>query len=71
MGAEYYYWVRFVNIADVKGPTQGASGVLAKTQKSAELILGEIGGLIEKSHLSDFLSTAVDKIPGLPMLTSI
>ena len=68
MGAEYYYWVRFVNIADVKGPTQGASGVLAKTQKSAELILGEIGGLIEKSHLSDFLSTAVDKIPGLEYL---
>ncbi len=68
MGAEYYYWVRFVNIADVKGPTQGAAGVFAKTQKSAELILDEIGGLIEKSHLSDFLSTAVDKIPGLEYL---
>lgn len=68
MGAEYYYWVRFVNVADMKGPTQGAAGVFAKTQKSAELILDEIGGLIEKSHLSDFLSTSVDKIPGLEYL---
>lgn len=67
MGSAYYYWVRFVNKADMKGPTQGASGLLVETQQSAEQILGEIGGQIEKSHLGNFLTTEVDKIPRLSL----
>ncbi|TMO16725.1 hypothetical protein CWB59_12455 [Pseudoalteromonas sp. S326] len=67
MGSKYYYWVRFVNVIDVKGPIQGAAGIYAETQKSAELILDEIGGLIEESHLNDFLTSAIDKIPGLEL----
>lgn len=59
MGAKYYYWVRFVNVADMKGPIQGASGVLGETQESADLILNQIGGLIEDSHLGDFLSSKI------------
>ena len=65
MGAEYYYWVRFVNVADMVGPTQGANGIRVKTQESAALILDEIGGLIEKSHLGGFLTSAIDSIPAL------
>lgn len=65
MGSSYYYWVRFVNKADMVGPTQGANGLHVETQQSAEQILGEIGGLIEKSHLGTFLTTEVDKIPVL------
>ncbi|MAD77018.1 MAG: hypothetical protein CML20_19920 [Rheinheimera sp.] len=68
MGAEFYYWVRFVNIADMKGPTQGAAGVFAETQQSAELILNEIGGQIEKSHLGTFLTSEISKIPALDFL---
>lgn len=65
MGTGYYYWVRFVNVADMKGPTQGAKGLYVETQKSAEQILGEIGGLIEKSHLGAFLTSEIDEIPQL------
>ncbi len=67
MGTGYYYWVRFVNVADMKGPTQGAKGLYVKTQKSAEQILGEIGGLIEKSHLGEFLTSEIDAIPDLTL----
>ncbi|URQ87741.1 DUF1983 domain-containing protein [Pseudoalteromonas sp. SCSIO 43088] len=65
MGAEYFYWVRFVNVADMKGPTQGAAGLKVVTQESAEMILDEIGGLIEKSHLGGFLTSAIDSIPAI------
>ena len=71
MGVGYYYWVRFVNKADQIGPTQGANGLYVKTQKSAELILNEIGGMIESSHLGDFLKTEVDKIPELSLAIPI
>ena len=71
MGAEFYYWVRFVNVADMKGPTQGAKGLYVETQKSAEQILGEIGGLIEKSHLGEFLTSEIDAIPDLDSIPGI
>lgn len=71
MGTGYYYWVRFVNVADMKGPTQGAKGLYVETQKSAEQILAEIGGLIEKSHLGAFLSSAIDAIPDLDSIPGI
>jgi phosphoribosylformylglycinamidine (FGAM) synthase PurS component len=65
MGSQYYYWVRFVNKADMIGPTQGANGLYVETQQSAEQILAEIGGQIENSHLGDFLSSEVGKIPAI------
>lgn len=71
MGTGYYYWVRFVNVADMKGPTQGAKGLYVETQKSAEQILGEIGGLIEKSHLGAFLTSEIDAIPDLDSIPGI
>lgn len=71
MGTGYYYWVRFVNVADMKGPTQGAKGLYVETQKSAEQILGEIGGLIEKSHLGEFLTSEIDAIPDLDSIPGI
>ncbi len=70
MGAEFYYWVRFVNVADVRGPTQGASGVFAETVESAEAILSEIAGKIESSHLGDFLTSEIGKIPAFDFLLS-
>lgn len=70
MGAEFYYWVRFVNVADVRGPTQGANGVFAKTVESAAAILSEIGGKIENSHLGDFLTSEIGKIPAFDFLLS-
>lgn len=71
MGTGYYYWVRLVNVADMKGSTQGAKGLYVETQKSAEQILGEIGGLIEKSHLGEFLTSEIDAIPDLDSVPGI
>ncbi|MBM7070871.1 DUF1983 domain-containing protein [Shewanella sp. 202IG2-18] len=65
MGSTYFYWVRFVNVADMKGPTQGVNGIEVSTQESAEVILDTIGGQIEESHLGDFLTGEIGKIPGL------
>lgn len=64
LNSAYYYWVRFVNIADMKGPTQGANGLLVVTQDSAEKILDEIGGQIEASHLGVFLRETIENIEG-------
>lgn len=68
MGDEYYYWVRFVNVADMEGPLQGAAGIYAKTVESAESILNEIGGKIENSHLGDFLTSEIGKIPAFDFM---
>jgi len=65
MGSSYYYWVRFVNKADMKGPTQGANGVFVVTQESADAILAELGGQIESSHLGAFLTSEIGKIPDI------
>ncbi|QWV06151.1 hypothetical protein KQ246_07040 [Pseudoalteromonas shioyasakiensis] len=65
MNSEFYYWVRFVNVADMKGPTQGAAGVKVKTQESASSILDQIGSQIELSHLDDWLKSEFNKIPDI------
>ncbi|NRA62296.1 MAG: DUF1983 domain-containing protein, partial [Psychrobium sp.] len=66
MGSQYYYWVRFVNTADMKGATQGASGIFVKTQESAQQILGAIGGQIDKGHLGQFLVREIEAITEFP-----
>ena len=65
MGSKYYYWIRFVNKVSVKGPLNGANGVYVETMQSAETILAELGGKIENSHLGEFLSGEIGKIPTL------
>ncbi|MDN3390855.1 hypothetical protein [Pseudoalteromonas sp. APC 3691] len=62
MGSAFYYWVRFVNVADMKGPIHATSAVFAETQDSAEEILNKLGGKIEKSHLGEFLTSDIEKI---------
>ena len=71
LDVEYYYWVRFVNVADVKGPTQGMVGVYVKTQQSAEQILEGIGGQIEKSHLSNFLVSEIESSSPLEAIEQV
>jgi hypothetical protein len=60
MGSMYYYWIKFVNEVDMAGPISGADGLEVQTQESAEHILNEIGGMIEKSHLSNFFGQSLD-----------
>lgn len=65
MGSSYYYWVRFVNDVNVKGPLHGANGLLVETEESATAILEKLEGKIGNSHLGNFLSTQVGKIAGI------
>jgi len=65
MGSQYYYWVRFVNQANMIGPVQSANGLLVSALQSAATILAELGGKIENSHLGTFLSGEVGQIPDL------
>lgn len=63
MGSTYFYWIRFVNEANIKGPLHDTSGLEVSTQESAAQILEQLAGKIEKSHLGEFLTTEVAKIP--------
>ncbi len=62
-GAKFYYWVRFVNGADDKGPFQGVNGVVAETSRDVQDILDELQGKIEGSHLAQELLKPIQDVP--------
>lgn len=64
-GAKFYYWVRFVNGADDKGPFQGVNGVVAETSRDVQDILDELQGKIEGSHLAQELLKPIQDVPQL------
>ncbi|MNF38629.1 Fibronectin type III protein [compost metagenome] len=64
-GAKFYYWVRFVNGADNKGPFQGVNGVVAETSRDVQDILNELQGKIEGSHLAQELLKPIQDVPQL------
>ncbi|MFM5266239.1 DUF1983 domain-containing protein [Aeromonas caviae] len=64
-GAKFYYWVRFVNGADDKGPFQGVNGVAAETSRDVQDILDELQGKIEGSHLAQELLKPIQDVPQL------
>lgn len=64
-GATFYYWVRFVNGKDDKGPFQGMQGVKAETSRDVQDILDELQGKIEESHLAQELLLPIQKVPQL------
>lgn len=51
-GKTYYYWVRFVNLLDVKGPVQSTNGVRGQTQEDIGDILDKLQGQIDESFLT-------------------
>ncbi|WP_324044729.1 phage tail tip fiber protein [Aeromonas caviae] len=64
-GAKFYYWVRFVNGADDKGPFQGVNGAVAETSRDVQDILDELQGKIEGSHLAQELLKPIQDVPQL------
>lgn len=64
-GATFYYWVRFVNGKDDKGPFQGVQGVEAETSRDVQDILDELQGKIEESHLAQALLGPIEQVPQL------
>lgn len=70
-GAKFYYWVRFVNGKDDKGPFQGVQGVEAETSRDVQDILDELQGKIEKSHLVQELLRPIEDVSQLQMEVSL
>ena len=66
-GATFYYWVRFVNGKDDKGPFQGMQGVKAETSRDVQDILDELHGKIEESHLAQALLGPIEQVPQLQL----
>ncbi len=66
-GAKFYYWVRFVNGKDDKGPFQGMQGVEAETSRDVQVILDELQGKIEESHLAQALLRPIEQVPQLQL----
>ncbi len=66
-GAAFYYWVRFVNGKDDKGPFQGMQGVKAETSRDVQDILDELHGKIEESHLAQALLGPIEQVPQLQL----
>ena len=66
-GATFYYWVRFVNGKDDKGPFQGMQGVKAETSRDVQDILDELQGKIEESHLAQTLLGPIKQVPQLQL----
>ncbi|WP_368219957.1 DUF1983 domain-containing protein [Aeromonas sp. R7-2] len=65
--AKFYYWVRFVNGKDDKGPFQGMQGVEAETSRDVQDILDELQGKIEESHLAQALLRPIEQVPQLQL----
>lgn len=66
-GATFFYWVRFVNGKDDKGPFQGVQGVEAETSRDVQDILDELQGKIEESHLAQALLWPIEQVPQLQL----
>ncbi|MFM5587704.1 DUF1983 domain-containing protein [Aeromonas rivipollensis] len=66
-GAAFYYWVRFVNGKDDRGPFQGVQGVEAETSRDVQDILDELQGKIEESHLAQALLGPIEQVPQLQL----
>ncbi|WP_270792960.1 phage tail tip fiber protein [Aeromonas sp. QDB21] len=70
-GATFYYWVRFVNGKDDRGPFQGMQGVEAATSRDVQDILDELQGKIEESHLAQALLAPIEQVPQLQLDVAI
>lgn len=58
----YYYWVRFVNKLDIKGPLQSTEGVKGQTQDDIGDILDKLKGQIDETFLTPELDNRINII---------
>jgi hypothetical protein len=63
-GAARWYWVRFVNIADEKGPYNAVEGVRGETGQDPEYLLDILSGQITESQLYQSLGDRIDLVDG-------
>lgn len=63
-GTTYYYWVRFVSVANVIGPYNATSGTIAETRYEVAKLLNVLSGQITESQLYTDLGARIDLIDG-------
>jgi len=59
-----YYWIRFVNEEDVRGPFNSISGTDATTGPDVDYVLGLLAGRITSSELATTLASRINLIDG-------
>ncbi|MBM7455167.1 putative phage tail protein [Oceanisphaera litoralis] len=59
-----WYWVRFVNINNQRGPYTGPGGVYAETSRAIDDILEEMAGELSESYLTKHLQDRISLVDG-------
>lgn len=61
-GKIVYYWVRFVNRLDIKGPVQSTNGIRGETQEDIGDILDQLRGQIDSSFMTPVYNSYITGI---------
>lgn len=61
-GQTYYYWIRFVSVADITGPYNSTAGTPATTATNPSVVLALLTGQITESQLYASLNTRINLI---------
>jgi hypothetical protein len=65
LAIDYYYWVRIISMAGIKGPFNATAGTMAHTANDPAYILELLAGQITASELHTTLNSRIDLVPGL------
>ena len=69
-GETRWFWVRSVNVADVKGPFNAVVGVKGVTGQDPSYLLDLLEGEIEEKHLYNILNNRIDLVDGDELLAN-
>jgi hypothetical protein len=61
-GTTYYYWIRFVSLADITGPYNSAVGTMGKLAEDPAILLEMLTGELTESQLYAALNSRIDLI---------
>jgi len=72
-GVTYYYWIRFVSTADVKGPFNSSVGTSAELSEDPAELLDRLSGAITETQLFGDLNDRINLIdePGTGLVESV
>lgn len=60
--AKYYYWIRFVNTADQRGPINGTAGTFGQTREKISDVMVELSDSISSGLLAQELAQRINLI---------
>ncbi len=61
-GSEFYYWVRYVNVNDVKGPINDTAGTYAESAPNISQVITDLSDELNETHLAQTLRSRIDLI---------